>query len=241
MKTMTNATFEHSSLRDESTITDALSIILDRAPCEPDALARYVERASAVQYAEFYLGRAYTRMQAIGKATKPYLRQRYTADFAEAANAADLLIASDVLMALLLDSALRGSAKLGYLLGMFVPEAGTFEPAQHSFDMTGSAEDVLTVIAPHDGVDERQLKALAAWHRTVMQTDYGCKVGEEGFLADVAFLREQLFESYLERDCDMADDAPVSQEALLVSGHAILFATALVLRRRERLLRSQNA
>jgi hypothetical protein len=71
-------------------------------PPEPQARAEYIERVASAEYAERYLGRAYERLLAAGEAAQPHLEKPFSVEYAEAANAADLLIAADLLMALML-------------------------------------------------------------------------------------------------------------------------------------------
>ena len=231
---MTIITFGHVSSPGKPPITDAMSAILDCSPDQREAFNSFFQSNSLPGYSEAFLVNAYARMKVISEATKALPSRRDTAEFAEAANAADLLIASDLLMALLVKRPLQNNAVFRDLLATFLPEAGGVASCDLDTHLIGGAEVPMAGKSLRDGIDDRQLSALAAWHREVLQSDYSCKPYSNGFIGEVALLREQLFETYLGRACDIAGDAAVSREAMTGCGLATLLAPTLVMRRRER-------
>lgn len=210
-----------------SVVTDALSRIIENAPQEPQARACVREHTLPLKDAESFLGRANLRLEALGRASQPYIGQRYSADFVDAANAADLLIASDILVALLLDRQLVKSEKLAYVLGIFLPATYPRPEEGVQFVINAALDEALAIAALHDEDEPVRLRPLAAWHDAVLRGDFACAEPSEGFLADVALVREQLFETYLGRDCEIPDARDLTKTLAIACGYAMVFGVAL--------------
>ena len=222
------ATFGHLARTGMAAVTDAFSSVIENAPREPQALAEYIERVSSAERAEFFLGRAYKRMEAAGEAAQPHLGKPFSLEYAEAANAADLLIAADLAMAILLKPSLRRTEKMTYLLDLFIP-AGSLPIGDHVFEVLGGADEALAIMALANGVDPVTQSALAAWHGEVLGESFVAPAGE-GFLAEVALVRQELFETYLDRDNELGEENPPSRGAIMAATYATIFAGELQIR-----------
>lgn len=223
-----NVTFGHLARAGMAAITDAFSSVIENAPQEPQALAQYIERVSSAERAEFFACRAYKRMVAAGEAAQPHLGKPFNREYAEAANAADLLIAADLAMAILLKPSLRRAEKLMHLLNLFIPK-GCPPVSDHTFEWSGEATDAESIMALANGVDPVTQSALAAWHGEVLGESFVAPTGE-GFLAEVALVRQELFETYLDRDTELQEENPPSHGVIMACTYATIFAGELQIR-----------
>lgn len=221
-----NATFGHIAATGAPAITDALSAAIASAPQEPEARERYLTRLTSTEAAGRLFLRAYARAAAIGEAAQPFIGKRYSVDFAEAANAADLLIASDVLMAMLLDRELAVSRRMKIMLGVIFPELFAHKRKGCEISASGEGPEMLAIAAlRQNGVDAATSAALGAWHGEVLGQRPSAGP-EEGILADVALLRNALFETYLDRELEIANPE-VSKRALKLGIYAVAMGNAL--------------
>lgn len=223
-----NATFGHLARTGMAAITDAFTGVIENAPQEPQALAQYIERVSSAERAEFFLGRAYKRMEAAGEAAQPHLGKPFSLEYAEAANAADLLIAADLTMAILLKPSLRQTEKMTYLLDLFIP-SGRLPVGEHVFEVLGDADEALAILTLSNPIDPVTQSALAAWHGEVLGQSFAAPAGE-GFLAELRLVRQELFEIYLDRDTELGEEHPPSRAALMSATYAAIFAGELQIR-----------
>ena len=222
-----STTFGHTARAGAAAITDALSAVIENAPQEPQARARYLERVSSPERAEFFACRAYKRLEAAAEAAQPHLGKPFSLEYAEAANAADLLIAADLAMAILLKPSLRRTEKMTSILDMFIP-SGRLPVGDQVFEWTGEADDANAILALNNGVDPATQSALAAWHGDVLGERF-VATAADGFLAEVALVRQELFETYLDRDTELNEESPPSR-AVVAAGYAAIFAQQLQIR-----------
>lgn len=221
-----NATFGYIAPTGAPAITDALSAAIASVPQEPEARARYLARVTSAEAAGRLFLRAYARAAAIGDATQPFIGKRYSVDFAEAANAADLLIASDVLMAMLLDRELAVSERMKIMLGLIFPELFAHKRKGCDINASGEGPEMLAIaVLCQNGVDAATSAALGTWHGEVLGKGLSA-VPEEGILADVALLRDALFETYLDREFEI-NNPEVSKRALKLGIYAVAMGNAL--------------
>jgi hypothetical protein len=234
-----NATFGHVAQTGAPALTDVLSDVIASTPREPEARASYLERNASSEAAGRLVTRAYVRALTIGEAAMPFIGKRYSVDFAEAANGADLLIASDLLMAMLLDRKLASSETMKVVLGTVFPEL--FEPnlaETAELNASGQGPEILAIAAlRQQGVDAQTSAALIAYHGDVIAMPPAADP-TEGLLADVALLRDVLFETYLDRKVAI-DDREVSKRALKVAMYALAMGHALAGRAANRRRRAQ--
>ena len=227
-----NVAFGHLARTGMRAISDVFTDVIESVPQEPQARARYLQRVSSAERAEFFVCRAYKRMQAAGEAAQPHLGKPFSLEYAEAANAADLLIAADLAMAILLKPSLRRTATMTSILDRFIP-SGRRPVGDHVFEWTGEANDADAIMALNNGIDPVTQTELAAWHGKVLGESFAAPAGE-GFLAEVAFLRQELFETYLDRDTELDEETPPSCGAIVAAGYAFIFAGELQIRAENR-------
>jgi len=222
-----NATFGYAAEAGRPAISDAFAELIAGAPQEPKARESYLERNASAEVAQRLVLRAYVRTIAIVDVAQPFIGKRYSVDFVETANAADLLIVSDLLLALYLDPQLASTVSMQKVLAMVLPEL--FEPrGGESIELaaTGKGRPMLAIAdLKLRGLDAEAQACLAAWHDEVIREhSYGPAV--EGVLADVAFVRELLFATYLDRDIKVDGDA-ITKPALQIGLLAVPIANAL--------------
>lgn len=234
-----SATFGHIAQADAPAVADALSSVIESVPHDAAGRDRYLARISSTEHAARLLCRAHERMAAAGEMAQPFIGKRYSIDFAEAASAADLLIASDLLMAMLLDRKLASGAKMKSMLATAFPDL--FEGAITEFELqaTGEGPEMLAILALRlHGVDSATLTSLAAWHGDLLSKSFEAPAAN-GVMADAGFLRDALFETYLGREVDF-DRYNVSKRAIKIGMYAVAIAYTLAMRAANRRRRVQS-
>lgn len=188
-----NTCFGHVSFDDAPRITDALSELIDRAPSGAIARRLYVRNFGSKSNAGRYLGRGWKRLVAIAEALEARSGAHLSHQFGDATKGATLLIAADLVAAMLVDQSKGTRDKVISMIAITFPELGEtglyrdFECA-----VTGSRQDAKAIMSITGKAFEREYPAIASWYKRTITTPVFPVTEPKGLLDDAAIARFQL-------------------------------------------------
>ncbi|RYF31441.1 MAG: hypothetical protein EOO23_02540 [Comamonadaceae bacterium] len=188
-----NTCYGHVSFDDAPRVADALSDLIDRAPTGAIARRLYLRNFGSRSNAGRYVGRAWRRLGALSEALEARRGSPMSHEFGEATKGATLLIAADLVAAMLVDQSKETRDKVVSMIAITFPEMGETD-LYRDFEcaVTGSRQDADAIVAISGKAFEREFPAIASWYKRRIATPVAPVSDPAGLLDDAAIARFQL-------------------------------------------------